>query len=258
MKHRIFSLLLAGALITLSVNVSAVGTEHHWYCKRTSSNAPPPLPPEMSFIRSHNGYYLDEDAREDDKVIYLTFDAGYANEHLERILDVLSDHDATSAFFIVSHLVSSRPELVKRLADEGHTVCNHTAKHPNMAKITDKDAFRTEIESLETLYRETIGEEIARFYRPPEGSFTEENLKMANEMGYATIFWSFAYADWDESKQPSPDEAIELILRNTHNGMVILLHPISKTNADILDRLLSEWESQGYRFGTLAELVKAK
>jgi peptidoglycan-N-acetylmuramic acid deacetylase len=122
-----------------------------------------------------------------------------------------------------------------------------------MSKMNEAD-FCAELTKLEDLLREHAGVECAKFYRPPEGRFSEANLKTAANMGYKTVFWSLAYADWDNNKQPDPEKAKQLLLSNTHNGAVILLHPTSKTNADILDSLLTEWEAQGYRFGTLDEL----
>lgn len=190
----------------------------------------------------------------DDKVIYLTFDAGYENGNVEKILDALKDHNATGAFFVLDNIIMRNPDLVKRMSDEGHLVCNHTAKHHDMTKITSKDQFAKELKTLEDAYFELTGRDMAKFYRPPEGRFSEQNLKFAKELGYKTVFWSFAYADWDNNKQPDEAKSIEKVLSHTHNGEIILLHPTSATNAAIMDRLLTEWENQGYRFGSLSEL----
>lgn len=142
------------------------------------------------------------------------------------------------------------------MLDEGHLVCNHTNLHHDMTKVTDPVKFKAELDSLNSIMKEYCGCELAPFYRPPEGRFSERNLKCAAECGYKTIFWSFAYADWDNNKQMSHDKALNKVLSHTHNGEVILLHPTSSTNAAILDELLTEWEKAGYRFGTLYELVE--
>lgn len=221
-----------------------------WYAKHMKNGERPPLPPEMSYLSEHNGYFLGED----EKKIYLTFDAGYENGNVAKILDVLKEKNVPGAFFILDNLVTSNTDLVKRMIDEGHTVCNHTAKHKDMTKMTTKEEFAAELEKMENIYREYMGCEIARFYRPPEGKLNEENLVWADELGYKTVMWSFAYADWDNGNQPSEDSAREKILSCTHNGEIILLHPTSSTNASILGSLIDEWRSMGYAFGRLEEL----
>lgn len=223
----------------------------NYYCKRNGEHKTPTLDPKFGFMKDCGGYYA---GRDDDKVIYLTFDAGYENGNIERILDTLKSHGATGAFFVLDNLIRRNTDLVKRMAEEGHLVCNHTAHHKDMTKISEKAMFEKELSELSSFYTEMTGKTMAMYYRPPEGKFSFNNLKWANELGYKTVFWSFAYADWDNNKQPDPERSKKLILDNTHNGMVVLLHPTSKTNADILDSVMTEWESMGYRFGTLDEL----
>lgn len=227
----------------------------NWSVRRAPNHEQPALEKGMEYIEQYNAFYLDKKANENNKVIYLTFDAGYENGNVERILDTMKKHNAKGAFFVLDNLIIRNTELVKRMADEGHYVCNHTAKHPDMTKYNDINSFKNELDKLETVYREYIGAEMKKYYRPPEGKFNEQNLKFANELGYKTIFWSFAYADWDNNNQPGEEYAIKKITENTHNGMVVLLHPTSKTNADILDRVMTMWENEGYRFGTLDELT---
>lgn len=228
---------------------------YQWYCKTNDKKEAPPLPSEFSFIERYGGYYLDTDVKEGDKVIYLTFDAGYENGNVEKILDVLKEHRAQGAFFILGNLVKRNTELVKRMLNEGHLVCNHTSRHPNMAKVTELTDFRAELDALNALMVEYCGCESAPFYRPPEGSFSEQNLKFASECGYRTVFWSYAYADWDNNKQLSCKAALDKLITHTHNGEVLLLHPTSATNAAILDAYLTYLEGEGYRFGTLYELT---
>lgn len=230
-------------------------TESHWYCNRTSDHTQPPLPPEFSYIENYGGYFLDHNAdASGDKVIYLTFDAGYENGNVEKVLDILKKHNAEGCFFVLSHLVESNTELVKRMFDEGHTVGNHTMKHKNMAKYGTRENFETELCGLEKLTDQLTGHKLSKVYRPPEGTFSEDNLKIVEEMGYKTIFWSFAYADWDNNAQPDHNTALQKLLDHTHNGEILLLHPTSATNAAILDQYLTELEAQGYRFGSIKEL----
>ena len=255
MKKILTAVLLITVILTMSS--AADGRVYNWYCKHSGAEKPV-IDPEMSFILDHGGYYLDENAADDDKVIYLTFDAGYENGNIEKILDALKKHKAKAAFFILGHLIEANTDLVFRMANEGHTVCNHTADHKDMSKIGSQEDFNAELQKLSDIYYKYTGLQLAKYYRPPEGKFTEKNLEYADNAGYKTIFWSFAYADWDNDNQPDVDKAIEKILSNTHNGEIILLHPTSSTNAAILDTLLSEWESKGYRFGTLDELCGVK
>lgn len=231
----------------------ASSAPQNWYCKHMKSSARPPVPPEMSWVSEHNGYFLGKD----EKVIYLTFDAGYENGNVEKILDTLKAENVPAAFFILDNLVESNTELVKRMIDEGHTVCNHTAKHRDMTKVTTKEAFAEELGKMEQIYRDKTGAELSKYYRPPEGKFNEDNLVWADELGYKTVFWSFAYADWDNENQMSSENAISKIITNTHNGEVLLLHPTSKTNAEILPELIKQWRAMGYSFGTLDELTES-
>lgn len=254
LKRFIISFLLLILIFACTINVSAENKIYNWYCKRTSDHSQPPLPNEFEFINNYEGYYIDNNDSE--KVIYLTFDAGYENGNIAKTLDVLKNNNVTSAFFILSNLIKSNPELVKRMAEDGHLVCNHTATHKDMSKVKNFENFKEELEKLETDYRFTTGREVAKYFRPPEGRFTEETLNFANQLGYKTIFWSFAYADWDNNKQMSCDAAKKKIMDNIHNGAVILLHPTSETNAQILNDIIIELKQMGYRFASLDELTK--
>ena len=188
------------------------------------------------------------------KVLYLTFDAGYENGCTEKILDTLKKHDVKAAFFLVGNYIEKNADLVRRMAQEGHTVANHTMHHYDMSKLSDEAAFTRELTDLEALYKETTGQEMAKFYRPPQGIYSEENLKMAQKAGYKTVFWSLAYVDWNNDAQPTAEQAFSKLLPRTHDGAVILLHSTSQTNAEILDELLTKWKEMGYSFATVDAL----
>ena len=190
----------------------------------------------------------------DQPVIYLTFDAGYENGCTEPILEALAKHGVKAAFFVVGNYIEQNPDLVRRMLREGHIVGNHTYHHYDMSKLSDEAAFNQELTSLETLYRETTGEDLPRYYRPPQGIYSEKNLEMAQKLGYRTVFWSLAYVDWYQDNQPTDEQAFSKLLPRIHPGAVVLLHSTSQTNARILDTLLSKWEEMGYSFGTLDEL----
>ena len=160
----------------------------------------------------------------EEKVIYLTFDAGYEAGYTEQILDVLKKHDVKAAFFVVGTYIENNPELVRRMAEEGHIVGNHTWHHYNMSQIADLQSFTRELQSVADQYREATGEEMLPYYRPPQGVYSEENLKMAKSLGYRTVFWSLAYVDWNRDAQPTPEQAYEKLLPRIHPGAVVLLH----------------------------------
>ena len=204
-----------------------------------------------SELAKYQAAYADET---DEKVIYLTFDAGYENGNTGKILDALKKHGVNAAFFVVGNYLETSPELVKRMVNEGHIVGNHTYHHPDMSKISDKASFEKELKDLETLYTQVTGQAMKKYYRPPQGKYSENNLKMAQEMGYQTFFWSLAYVDWYQDKQPSKEEAFEKLLGRIHPGAIVLLHSTSDTNGAILDELLTKWEEMGYHFATLDDI----
>lgn len=203
------------------------------------------------YLKQYDSYFIGDT---NNKKVYITFDAGYENGNTTPILDALKKHNAKATFFVVGTYIKSSPELVKRMVDEGHIVGNHTQNHPNMSKMSTLEDFKKEIEPVEQQFKEYTGQEMRKFYRPPQGVYSESNLKMAKELGYKTIFWSLAYVDWYQDKQPTREQAFEKLMPRVHPGAVILLHSTSKTNADILDEFLTKLEQQGYTFGTLDEL----
>ena len=205
----------------------------------------------MEQLRQYDAAYLG-DTRE--KVLYLTFDAGYENGCTEQVLDTLKKHQVRAAFFLVGNYIERNADLVRRMVEEGHIVGNHTMHHYDMSRLSGKETFSKELTDLEDLFRQTTGKELPKFYRPPQGVYSQDNLKMAKELGYKTVFWSLTYVDWLNDKQPTREEAFRKLLPRTHNGAVVLLHSTSKTNAEILDDLLTQWENLGYRFGSLEEL----
>ncbi|MBO5648986.1 MAG: polysaccharide deacetylase family protein [Clostridia bacterium] len=260
MKHifrigRLCVVLALAAVLCFLQTAAADGDAMGWFFKKAEDHARPTLDGALSFVTEYEAYWLDTRAPDDDPVLYLTFDAGYENGNVAKVLDTLARHDAPAAFFVLEHLVRAEPELVRRMADEGHLVCNHSASHCDMTAISAEE-FTAELRGLEEICREAAGVECAPYFRPPEGRFDRRVLERAAEAGYKTVFWSFAYPDWDNAHQPDPQKAEATILSHTHNGMVLLLHPTSATNAEILDGLLCAWEEMGYRFGSLDELTR--
>ncbi len=225
--------------------------EGNWGLSFQQEGKPPVGNATADYLKQFQAFYVNQT---DEKVIYLTFDAGYENGNTAPILDALKKHHAPAAFFLVGNYLETSPELVKRMVEEGHTVGNHTYHHPDMSRISTRESFNQELTDLEALYQQTTGQPMKKYYRPPQGKYSEANLRMAKDLGYTTFFWSLAYVDWYEDKQPSHEEAFKKLLGRIHPGAVVLLHSTSKTNGEILDELLTRWEEMGYRFGDLEEL----
>jgi len=222
-----------------------------WGLSFQGSGKVPSGPASVQQLEKYNAAYVDMD---DEPVLYLTFDAGYENGCTEKILDILQTHNVKAAFFLVGNYIEKNADLVRRMVRDGHIVGNHTMHHYDMSRLTDPTAFAKELADLESLFLETTGKELPKYYRPPQGIYSEDNLKMASQLGYKTVFWSLAYVDWNNDAQPTREAALKKLLPRTHPGAVILLHSTSQTNAQILAELLTHWENEGYRFETIDKL----
>ncbi len=228
--------------------------EGNWGLSFQEEGQPPVANATAEELKEYNAYYAQDT---DEKVLYLTFDCGYENGNTPAILAALKKHNVHATFFVVGNFIKDNPELIEQMVAEGHTVGNHTYSHPDMSKISTKEAFEKELAGVEDLYQEITGEEMTKYYRPPQGKYSTANLKMAKELGYQTFFWSLAYVDWYQDNQPTHEEAFEKLLGRVHPGAVVLLHNTSSTNGEILDELLTRWEEMGYSFKTLNQLVEA-
>ena len=239
----------AGVLQEKSLNTAADG---NWGLSFQEAGKPPVANASMDYLQKFDAYYAEDT---DKKELFLTFDAGYENGHTAKILDTLKKHNVKATFFVVGNFIETSPDLVKRMVKEGHLVGNHTFTHPDMSEIATEEAFHQELSKLEDLYEKTTGKKMKKYYRPPQGKYSESNLKMAKEMGYHTIFWSLAYVDWYESDQPTREEALEKMVPRIHPGAIVLLHSTSATNAQVLDELLTRWEEKGYSFKRVDQLT---
>ena len=183
------------------------------------------------------------------KSLYLTFDEGYENGYTNEILDVLKEKNVKAIFFVTSHYIVYSPDTVKRMVDEGHIVANHTKHHYSMPSVTySTEVFNKELTDVEDRFKELTNQDMPKFFRPPMGQYSEKSLAMTKDLGYKTVFWSFAYGDYDANNQPSPTYAKKHILGHLHDGSILLLHAISKTNADILGDIIDEARKDNYEF----------
>ena len=225
---KIISVLTLFFMICGMIPKAFAEKELNWYCKREKDHRTPDVPSELSFVYDYNAYSFDKSHTsydDEEKIIYLTFDAGYENGNVEKTLDILKEEKVTAAFFVLGNLIERNTALVKRMSEEGHLVCNHTYSHKNMSA-----------ESRESLISEL------------------KKLKALKDSGYKTIFWGFAYADWDNGKQPDREASLKKLKDNLHNGEIMLLHPTSDTNTAILSDFIKFARSEGFRFASLSEL----
>jgi peptidoglycan-N-acetylmuramic acid deacetylase len=246
----ILAIVLA-AVVAVSIMAGSNLETGSWGLSFRQDGAPPIGNAGRDQLRAYNAAYLGDTSR---KVLYLTFDAGYENGCTEKILDVLKLHQVPAAFFLVGNYLEKNADLVRRMVSEGHIVANHTMHHYDMSKLSAKEDFSRELTDLEDKFREITGKEMPKYYRPPQGIYSSENLKMAQELGYRTVFWSLAYVDWNNDAQPAKEDAFGKLLPRTHPGAVVLLHSTSATNAQILEELIGKWKEEGYEFATLDEL----
>ena len=227
-------------------------TELNWYfVNRYDGNLPEGPKESVASLKDFDAYYLGDTNK---KVIYLTFDEGYENGYTEKILDILKECNVPAAFFVVKPYIVENPELIKRMYDEGHLVCNHSWHHPSMPSLQDADKFKAEFTEVENAYKEIINEDMPHFFRPPMGKYSFNSLEKTKELGYKTIFWSFAYKDWLTDQQPSCDYAIEKITTGVHPGCIMLLHAVSETNTKVLKTVIEDIKADGYKFKSLSEL----
>lgn len=240
-----------GQLTQITEVLPTSGGADNWGLSFPQPGQTPQGNADADYLADYNAYYVGDTG---EKVIYLTFDAGFENGNTEAILNALKKHNAPATFFLVGSYVRDHGDLVQRMVAEGHTVGNHTNTHPDMSAISDMESFANELRAVEESYTELMGTVMPKFYRPPQGKYSEANLAQAKELGYTTVFWSLAYVDWYENDQPTHEEAFEKLLGRIHPGAIVLLHSTSKTNAEILDELLTRWEDMGYTFKPLAEL----
>ena len=247
----LFAALVAVAAIILVQFTHRSITTGAWGLSFRQEHIAPLGPASQEELSRYNAAYIGTGG---EKVIYLTFDAGYENGCTEKILDILKAHNAPAAFFLVGNYMEKNADLVRRMTEEGHIVGNHTMHHRDMSKLREEAEFLKELTELEDLFQQITGKELPKYYRPPQGTYSKENLRMAKKLGYRTVFWSLAYVDWNNDDQPTDEEAFAKLLPRIHDGAVVLLHSTSETNARILDRLLTQWEDMGYRFESIDKL----
>ncbi len=229
-------------------------TVYLWYYLPHDPSQPPEPIEKAKYLGSYDVLYIGPT---DEKALYLTFDDCPNNDNIPKILDTLKEHNAPAAFFMTEDYIRRCPDVIRRIVEEGSIVCNHTSSHGSVTSL-DFDRFKAELTGVEDAYREATGQELPRFFRPPQGRFSEVTLNYAEKLGYTTVFWSFRYEDWNDYHQPSPQQALKTIISETHPGEILLLHSQSSTNIKILDQLMDTWEEQAYSFKALTDIPNTR
>ena len=252
---KILFLLSLVSVMAAALSASAnAASDCCWYVRR-NGECRPGFPADADQVSEYGGYYIDDRCdSEGRRLLYLTFDVGYENGNVEKILNVLKEKNVPAAFFVLDNIILKNTDLVMRMTAEGHLVCNHTKRHRNLSGASAEE-IASDLQALEEIYTASTGLEMSKYFRFPEGRYSIDAIKAVQSLGYKTVFWSFGYEDWDNARQPSEAYAVNKILSNTHNGAVILLHPTSATNAKILAGLIDSWREMGYEFGTLDQLT---
>ncbi len=220
-----------------------------WYIMRNKDHQPVRGASEVD-IRAYNGCYLGDIYN---KEVYLTFDEGYEAGYTSAILDVLAAKDVKAAFFVTATYIRDNKDLIKRMTDEGHIVGNHSYSHPNLPELDDHK-IEEEMDKTADLYKEVTGKKMPLYVRPPGGVYSEHVLSVLKDMGYKTVFWSFAYQDWLVDKQPGKAAAYKMVMDNLHNGAILLLHAVSESNTLALPEIIDAIREQGFEFKTLNQL----
>lgn len=222
-----------------------------WWYKGTKDHTPSQINEEFDFLIKKYGGIWQGDTNE--KYIYLTFDEGYENGYTASILDTLREKKVTAAFFISGSYLRKNSDLVRRMLAEGHIVGNHSQNHKSMPLLTEVE-LEEEILGLAREFKKLTGTEIAPYFRPPMGEFDEKSLWFTYQKGYYSVFWSFAYRDWEVDNQKGKDYALEVVMANYHPGAVLLLHAVSRDNAAALPEIIEGLRGQGYEFLPLSSL----
>jgi len=224
-------------------------SSYEWYFM-SNADGQPPKAQRYFDMRPFGGYYLGDI---NNKYIYLTFDEGYENGYTAALLDILKEKGVKAAFFVTKTYIRDNQLLIIRMEEEGHIVANHSVSHRSSPDLTDEE-FAYELEETARFYLEIVGRDMGRYFRPPMGDYSARTIKLAQDLGYKTVFWSFAYKDWLVDAQPGKQAAFDMITSRAHNGCIMLLHAVSQTNTEVLPDVIEDFRAKGYSFRTLDEL----
>jgi len=221
-----------------------------WYIMRQDKHKPSGGADTAANLKKYAACYYDNKAK--DKVMYITFDCGYEAGYTKKMLNTLKKHNVKATFFVTKAFVEQQPKLCKRMKKEGHIVGNHTLNHPSLPSVSVKK-LKSEVNGLAKLFKKKTGYKLDKYIRPPMGEYSNRVLKILNDMGYRTVFWSIAYMDYDVNNQPGKAYVVDHFKKYHHKGAITLTHNTSKSNMEALDDVLTNLENEGYRFATIDE-----
>lgn len=245
-------LVIASLFLSWSPVIAQASQPYHFGFKKSKDGQLPSIAEEgfMAMVQKHEAIFLGDTEQ---KELYLTFDNGYENGYTPQILDVLKEKKVPAVFFVTGHYVKDQPDLIKRMAKEGHLVGNHSWSHPDMSQIS-VSRMKEELEKVKHAVSELTGQQSMPYLRPPRGIFNDQVLGVSRELGYTNVFWSIAYRDWDTKQQKGWNYAYESVMGQLHPGGVILLHSVSSDNAKALGKIIDDARQQGYEFKSLDQL----
>ncbi|MCI0768305.1 delta-lactam-biosynthetic de-N-acetylase [Bacillus sp. TL12] len=257
MKNKWLYIGLIFSIMMVLVPVSTfayTNAPNHWGIPRAKNETPPDAGKKFTeLLHNNGGFYLGDTKKKD---IYLTFDNGYENGYTEKILDVLKEKKVPATFFVTGHYIKTQKDLLLRMKNEGHIIGNHSQSHPDFTTVND-EKLRGELQSVTDEIKKVTGQKEVKYVRPPRGIFSERTLALTKEMGYYNVFWSLAFLDWKVDQQRGWQYAHNNVMNMIHPGSILLLHAISKDNAEALAKIIDDLREKGYHFKSLDDLVKS-
>ncbi|OEF99969.1 delta-lactam-biosynthetic de-N-acetylase [Vulcanibacillus modesticaldus] len=254
MKRKIFLAVITLTVVLFSLNITqaCANTVFHFGFKKSKNGNLASIAQEgfKDILEKYGAIFLGDTKK---KELYLTFDNGYENGYTSKILDVLKEKQVPAIFFVTGHYVKSQPELVIRMASEGHIIGNHSWSHPDMTRISDKK-IEEELNKVSNEVFKLTGQLEMKYLRPPRGIFNERLLSVSKQLNYTNVFWSIAYMDWDPNRQKGWKYAYDKVMSQLHPGAVILLHTVSKDNTEALAKIIDDARKQGYEFKSLDQM----
>jgi len=254
-RFALLSVVFALAAVVLTANAASASgdTPYHFGFKKSRNGELPSIDQEgfKPLLQKYDAIFMGNPA---EKTIYLTFDNGYENGYTAPILDVLKEKRVPAVFFVTGHYVRDQPELIRRMVAEGHLIGNHSWSHPDMTQISERQ-IREELDRVKEEVARLTDQKDMLFLRPPRGIFSEQSLAASRKLGYISVFWSIAYKDWDTKNQRGWKYAYDNVTSQLHPGAVILLHAVSRDNAEALGRIIDEARRRGYEFRRLDRLL---
>lgn len=246
----LFSFIISLSLCGMA-HAELSNQSHGWGFVKSKNGVPADAGPELNaVVEKHGAVYKGNPNK---KVVYLTFDNGYENGYTPQFLDVLKKHQVPGIFFVTGHYLKSAPDLAKRMVKEGHLIGNHSWHHPDLTTQSREEIIK-ELDAVQEETAKLTGQKHMHYLRPPRGIFSERTMELAQSLGYTHVFWSLAYKDWDVKNQKGAEYAYEQIMRQVHPGAIMLIHTISRDNADAMERVIVELKKQGYSFESIDQL----